>query len=76
VSRISGQCTPDEVYHIGDTPGSGTVTLGIILPAHTPAAGGMECGADYLPGIMRMEAAAWALRNAQARISGFGVGES
>ena len=67
---VVNTCAPT---HIGDPPGDGVITFGIILPFRKPAPGD-QCG-DYLPEVLvRTEGLVWAMRNARTLHSPAGLG--
>mgnify|MGYP001801001404 CR=1 FL=1 len=51
--------------HVGDPPGEGVITFGIILPLRDPTPDG-GCGPPTLTGLATMEANVWAIMNARA----------
>ena len=70
---VVNTCAPT---HIGDPPGDGVITFGIILPFRKQAPGD-QCG-DYLPEVLvRTEGLVWAMRNARTihAPAGLGIGK-
>ena len=62
---IAQQCSsPGQPTHVGDPPGDGVITVGVILRVRDSAPNG-QCGSANPYGFTTMEAMAWAVRNAQ-----------
>ena len=59
--------------HIGDPPGDGVITFGVILPL-SKLAPNDECGEEpFTIGIMGLEGFAWSLQNARSMYARSGL---
>ena len=62
IRKFSGQDCDVLPIHIGDEPGDGVITLGLIIPLRLPA-GNDQCGPPSSEGSIRLEAFSWAIDN-------------